>query len=447
MDRIDKFLNRRKQKTKRVVKTNNKYYEITKEDIKVVRKYKKNACLDPTVDMYIPYKLTFSKDTQNTPLEFVKKGSSVLNEEKMVKKFLRKNDYTKIAPEPKNVISDIWVDDLKDYHQNIVLDVNDQYTGKLVDLRMKKEDLEKELRRTYLKQYLPRERKTLKISDLLKNNIVKEDLYFPHTVAKYYKIQDKCVIDRNGKYFACYTNNLLEIFEIKNFYRIFTHELDGIIEKVELESSIRVLCTLENGISKIYEVDIRDKSVKILHESSNVFDFSCDKYNLYVTSRSINFFNTQVQVPIKKLDKLTKIFTNNDLLFVITSNSLKVYDITRKLLINESTIFSFIIDFVVHKNLIFLINNLKKIFIFDYERNVVIHTMVQDNNLYKISYNDVHSLLAVSTENEILIFYVNIGENQYSFVNRIQGTCKNIYFDCRMPWLYVHKNNKIFLYT
>ena len=73
--------------------------------------------------------------------------------------------------------------------------------------------------------------------------------------------------------------------------------------------------------------------------------------------------------------------------------------------------------------------------------------MVQDNNLYKISYNDVHSLLAVSTENEILIFYVNIGENQYSFVNRIQGTCKNIYFDCRMPWLYVHKNNKIFLYT
>ncbi|WUR05111.1 WD40 repeat domain-containing protein [Vairimorpha necatrix] len=447
MDRIDKFLNRRKQRNKRVIKSNNKYYEITKEDIKMVRKYKKNVCLDSTVDMYRPYNLEFSRDTQETPLNFAVKPTNKKNEEKINKKFVKKHEYVKSVPIKKNVIGDIWDEDLEEYEQNLVLDINEQFTGKLGDLKMNKEDLEKELRTTYLRQYLPREKKTFKISDIIKNNTISEDISTPKEVSKFYNVSGKIFLSENNECVALVDKKNLKIYELKNFYKVYDGEMPGLISKVEFGETIRILLLCETEGTKICELCLETQAIRPVCENNGIVNFSCDKYNLFITSKSVKMMGTNESLKVSKIDKLTNIKTKDDLMIVTTTNSLKIYNITTKSLISDCKIFSYIIDFTVYRNLIFLINNLRKIVIYDYERNVVIHTMAQDCDVLKISYNPARSLLAVSTENDILIFYINIGGNQFALVNRIKGKYENIQFDQRLPWLFTKKGDRLLLYT
>ncbi|KAK6089410.1 hypothetical protein P3W45_001547 [Vairimorpha bombi] len=455
MDRIDKFLNRRKQKTKKTLKTNNKYYEITKEDIKIVRQYKKNACLDPTVDMYIPYKLKFTKSVVDTPLDFIRNSLSTTakdKQDKKNKKFVEKNDYIKHVSVDRNIIRDVWDDNLEDYDQNIVLDITEQYSGKLNDLKMDKGNLEKELRKAYLRQYLPREKKVLKISDIVKNNTIdRESLKpYPEMLSKYYDVEGSSVLSSSLKMMCAYRNNLINIYEIRKFYKIANFEMSGDILSVKFtdDFNLYVLCK-DKEDSILYNIRLTDDipSINKFSDINNGIDFDIDKYNLCITSKSVKMIGTNSVLNIPKIDKLISVRTLDDLVFVTTTNSIKVYDLSKKILMNDSKIFSYIVDFIIHKNFIFLINNLRKIIIFDYERNTVIHSMLQESDVLSITYNEIYSLLAVSTTKEILIFYINIGSNQYILVNKIQGGHNKIKFDTRMPWLYGRLNNKIVMYT
>lgn len=267
-------------------------------------------------------------------------------------------------------------------------------------------------------------------------------------ISKYYDVDGSSVLSSNLKMVCTFKNNLLNIYEIQNFYKIVDFEMSGDIMSVKFTDyyNLFVLCK-DKGDSILYNIRLDVLSINKISDIKNVIDFDIDKYNLCITSKSVKMIGTNSVLNIPKIDKLVSVRTLEDLVFVTTTNSIKVYDIAKKILINDTKIFSYIVDFIVHKNFIFLINNLRKIIIFDYERNTVIHSMVQDSDVISITYNEIYSLLAVSTTKEILIFYINIGSNQYILANKIQGGHGKIQFDGRMPWLYGRLNNKIVMYT
>ena len=491
MDKIDKFLGRRKQKNKKSVKINNNYYDITKQDIKIIRQYKKNKCLDETVDMYIPYKKS------NMQIEFKDNIKKKINEEKQIKKYIKKHDFIKPEPVDQNVITDIWEDDdLDSYEQNIVLDINKQYEKNVSDLWMDREILEKELRRVYLKQYLPRTKNNLKISDLIKKHSSTDSYLYPSLMSKWYNLNgnvqyfyfvngnilEEClkkehenIEDSNDKnknilissecegtvfnetdlknIFVNVLDNTIEFYEVNNFYKFYTIKTEFKIVKVEINKSINILCEKEKNYRLLFTYINNEL---ILLDEGHISDFSD---NFIIKNKKVKVANKKIiqqqntnkniinfkNYKNKNKDNLKKIKCYKDKLFLTGINIFRILNIDGRLL-NEYKVFGDVIDFVVSGDIIFLINSLKNIIIYNYILNVVVHSMKQDNNLNSLCYNSNHKLLAVGTDINVLIYYIDI-EKKYVLVNKIKGKHSNIKFCDRMYWLYGKKKEKFLLYT
>lgn len=94
MDRIDKFLKTRPSKSKRLIRVGNKEVEITKEDVKKVRRYVNRECLD-SIDLHAPCHTAYSR----VPGEAVvkqKKDVSLALQERDIKRILAKKRHVPV---------------------------------------------------------------------------------------------------------------------------------------------------------------------------------------------------------------------------------------------------------------------------------------------------------------------------------------------------------------
>ncbi|KAF9764425.1 hypothetical protein NGRA_0577 [Nosema granulosis] len=494
MDRIDKFLNRRKQKNKRTVKIRDKYFEITKEDIKVVRNYKKNVCLDETVDMYRPYSTNFTLDTMDKPLKeyrCIDKSESCLRREK--RNFIKKNK-DRVTKEYKhkeiNNITDIWQDDdletLNNYEQNILLDIKEQYQGGVDDLKLEKNVLDKELRKIYLKQYLPRERKQYKVTDIIKESPKPESLKpYPTEVAKYWKIETNkdAVVSNDGTMLIIVNNNILEVREINSvliFKLIFNNKIENpkfgykkgiyfvscgklfvLEEKDYLTNSLKsvdystfgvpeVVSTNEISEFKIYkEINLVEASFKYKVKD---YDWKNDLVGCIVGRNLVMInFRERRSTSMYKIEGGTP----HTIMFhptythalISTSNSLVVYDIHKKAELVNSKLFSYVVSAKFKKDVIYVVNNTGIVYIFDYIRNMILHTMYQDQEILSVDVHQKYNLLSLSTKKELVVFYIDISKLQFVVVKRIGGLQSSLSFDGVCPWLYSRKCGELVMYS
>jgi ribosome biogenesis protein ERB1 len=489
MDRIDKFLNRRKQKNKRSVKIRDKYFDITKEDVKIVRSYKKNTLLDESVDMYRPYNTKFTLDTMSNPLrdyKVIEKSEQTLRKEK--RNFIKKNK-DRVTKKPKdlnlNKIEDIWEDDnlesLRNYEQNILLDIKDQYDKPVDDLKLNKSMLNNELRNIYLKQYLPRERKQYRIGDIIKEMPKIETLKpYPTEQCCYWKVDSKKPTVFNNR-FIFIDNNILEVTDL-NLISLFKFKSTNPIDKAIFGYNNELLFLSNGQLFQIEEKDyIKDDFVYIdslnnpnIVQSNEICDFvqydsllmvSFKKYKIKDFDSNKNGYigclvgRNLVIIKFNEF-KSTSIYkieggTPRSIQFhptythcaISTTNSIIVYDILSKKVIVDSKLFSFVVNMIFKKDLIYIANNNNQIYIFDYNRNLILHTMYQDQQILSMDVHSNYNLLTLSTDKELIIFYCNVIRQQFVVVKRINGVHESLKFHKECPWVYGQLGNELMMYT
>lgn len=491
MDRIDKFLNRRKQKNKRTIKLRDKYFEITKEDIKIVRSYKKNACLDETVDMYRPYSTKFTLDTAEQPLKeykAIEKSESTLRKEK--RNFIKKNKdrVTKQhIPRDINRISDIWEDDnlesLGTTDQNILLDIKDQYEGSVDDLKLEKNMLEKELRRIYLMQYLPRERKQFRVTDIIKEAPKPESLKpYPTDVALHWDFgKGKCVINRDGSLMMKIQENTLEIYE-SNSVLIFRFSFFERISQAKFGFSNEIYFISNGKLYLIEEKDFSKYAVELnsIEDSEVVGSNDISEFRKY---KDIDLVEVSFKAKVKDFDvsfneivgcivgknlviinfkdlKSTSLYkveggSPHTLMFhktythvlICTSNSVIVYDVHKKAEVINSKLFSYVVTAEFKKDIIYVTNNTGIVYIYDYIRNMILHTMSQEQDILSMDIHQRFNLLSLSTRKELVIFYCDTIKQQFVVVKRICGLQDSLKFHDVCPWLFSRVGGELVMYS
>lgn len=485
MDRIEKFLNRRPVKNKRRIKCNGKEYTITKEDLKTVRNFRKNICMDQDVDLYRPLNLKFSRKTMSEGLPVRKKKDVSLEvQEKLVKRY--KNIGKRKEISSKNEIVDLWedegLDDLDKYEQDMFMKIGEAYSGAVEELRYSKEDLAKSIRREYLRVYEPREKKLYRLKELIKEMPRPETLKpFPEEVGMYFEFDEpiKVGISKDFRKFAVASGGLLSIYEFKNFLKMKTVTFDDEVAKIMFtrDDSICVLlrdricvvddmyngtssCNLgsfyhqefptwsrsnENASCTVIGVNGKISNMQV-HHNAKYIGIVCGKTILLcdLESRSmLKVVTTKNVVPLKI--EFHRVLSR---MLVSTSNSLMIYDIVEKKTVCETKDFSFILDFMsITDNVVLITNNLNRIILFDHSRNMILRSMAQDNVVAEVMQHRRYNLMCAVSSNELFIFHNNLADNLIVPLKRIPGKYRCIAFHPELPWLYAVKGRRLLVFT
>ncbi|EOB12783.1 hypothetical protein NBO_366g0006 [Nosema bombycis CQ1] len=102
---------------------------------------------------------------------------------------------------------------------------------------------------------------------------------------------------------------------------------------------------------------------------------------------------------------------------------------------------------IFKKDLIYIANNNNEIYIFDYNRNLILHTMYQDQQILSMDVHSNYNLLTLSTDKELIIFYCNVIRQQFVVVKRINGVHESLKFHKVCPWVYGQLGNELIMYT
>lgn len=501
MDRIEKFLKRRPVKNKRRVKCNGREYVVTKEDVKRIRSFRKNTCMDPDVDLYRPLNLSFSRKTMTSGLPIREKRDISLEvQEKLVKRY--RNSVARREEQSKNEIVDVWesetLEDLDKYDQDMFVKIDESYSGCVEELEYGESDLARGLRRTYLRLYEPRERKTYRLKDLMKELPKPEELRpFPEEVGLWFEFEEavRMGISPDFQRFAAGCGALVRIYEFKNFVKVKSVTFDEEVRKVVFTKDEAVCVMLKDRVCVVGDVysgvsscefgtfgyeefvtwerrPLEDEGPQGLERSQGVeariphtVIRTCGKINgievhgngkyigavcgktvvLYdLENRSaVKVVTTRNVIPLK-----VRFHRTRPMVMISTSNSLMVHDLVGKKTVCEMKESSFVLDFFnVTEDTVLVANNLKRIMLFDHSRNVVVRTMVQEDMVSEVIQHGRYNLMCAVSSREMTIFYHSVGENMVVPVKRIAGRYRQVRFHPLLPWLYATQGRRVVVFT
>lgn len=442
MDRINKFLSKRPVKGQKIIKYNDKKYKVTKSDLKLVRMYKANKCLDKSFDVSKNYPPT--KSMIITPIEY---KSRDINIEKMVEKTKKRFKKMRKPMErynENNEIVDIWPEDnmekLEEYRADSVQTVHEAYNGPIEECRYTVNHLEEDTKRIFLKYFRPRVEKAKKLEDLLpKIPDPEETRPFPSKKSKMWTIGGSKRYYNNFIYSAC--GNMLEIHDIRMNKLVRTVEMDGHVEKVRVSGDVCVFL-----VGKIvYRIKNGELFIKVLESARRVYDLCLEENNVGVlTSSHADVCSLSDGVVLKRFSmknvKPRKMKIVGNVVYVATTNGVMVEGIDEK----QIKSLNYVIDLSVKEGKIFVINNTRRLVEIT-SKGTIGSTVVQDELGIKISCHPTLNLIAVAYVENIGI-YKKIN-NDCFLVNTIAESCHSFDWHEFMPWLYVSKKSKVILYS
>lgn len=471
MDRINKFLETRQKKHIKTIKYKEEKFTITKEDLKTIRAYKSGKCLDPSLKS-IPNRAISNE-----------KQEAIIKEPKPIKIFKPKNrKRIKIEAPPKNEIIDIWEEnnDLKEYKQEWIYSIETAYEGSVEKLRFDKEKLEEELKRIYLKQFRPRDIKQKSINDILPKVPEIETMRpFPEFYATNWEIEGKKIFFQS------------KVFSIKGKTVIFIDlKFNKILFKKEFEEEIIKAAYFEDKIIissdfKIYKFSLfdSDKDCNNKNDSGNnkndINNTNNNKNDINNDNKLIDTNNINNNNLIKSNRNIKNIYLDNSYIAYLTSNSIHIHntstleelkilklkgDSPHSIQILENSIYAsthkgimidsverseiknlgYVIDFKIHNNSIYAINNVGRLLTVDNSLKIIGNT-VQNDIGAQIEIHPLFNLIAIVFSNEICIY--KIIENQSVPINTILGDFRGVSWDEEKPWLYASRKGVIELYT
>lgn len=443
MDRINKFLDARQVKNQKTLRYKNEKIIIKKEDLKLVRAYKSAKCLDPSIKNVPSRILSYSSEPAQSVVKVKKDLSDYFN--KKLLEHYKRNPKEKIIESNKNEIRDIWedenLDDLKNYTQEWIYSIAEQYKGQVENLQFTKDDLEEELKRVYMKHFRPKDLKIKPIRDILPKlpslNYMKP---YPEFESFEWKIEGRKFIF--GSLICSIIGNRILTIDIKINRIMVDHIFEENIYKVYCSSNALIVCSKQtiyikylNSSDSFKEVISIDKIIKDIYIDNTFIGL--------LTSKSIHLFDCKTYQEVKILkfkgDTPHSIKINEDMIYSSTHKGIMV-DSAEK---SEIKNLGYVIDFELGPESIFVINNLGRVLIVDKNLKIVGNT-VQGEIGCQIRYSPDYHLLAVLFSNEIGIY--KIVENNCIPLNTINGSFKSIGWDEKMPWLYAsHKNGVVMI--
>lgn len=444
MDRINKFLEKRPVKHRKVLRYNDKSYEITKEDLKAVRAYRSQRCLDSTFTLSRPPDLRYS----STPMDALPARKSVDNGEMYVEKarrYYERHPVREKTRADKNAVVDVWendtVDTLRSYRQEWVYSIKEAYNTPVEDCVFTREHLHEELRRVYLHQFRPREIKSRSIDDLLPKLPDSKDLRpFPEAVGREWKIEGKKHI--SGGFAYSVRDNRLEITDLGYGKTLGVVEVPESINHVRANDGRGVVLVTDR---RIYTVDGGTGPV-LVHESGPLIKdaFVSGDSLAVLTTKTINLYSLESHRMLKTFvaryenPHRVKIFDGT--VYVSTANGLLIESPEHG---NIKTL-NYVIDFTVKNSRVLAINNLNRLIVigsdFGIKKNIVQPEMGREIKAHRTL-----NLFAILFANEIGVYKQVEGE--YIPVNTLEGRYRTIEWHCSLPWLYAGKASRVVLYT
>lgn len=493
MDRIERFLGRRPTKNCRKVKSGGKEFLVTKKDVKLIRSYRKNVCMDPDVDLYRPLNLSFSRKTMDEGIE-TRRRIMAPQDRRRAKRKVKSGRRNTTEERDKNGIVDIWeeegLEDLNGYEQDIFVKAGEAYAGPVEHLEYRREDLEGDLRRIYLRLYEPREGKSYKLRDLVKELPRAETLRpFPEEIGLFFRFEKlgPVGISQDFKKFGVGEENKLIIYEFKGFVKVKHVIFDSEIRKIMFTKEEAICILLANNticiVNDTFAGEFSDgqksflckefamwsrKGIEETDKSSssmctvirtdgkiNDIEAHCDgRYISAVHGKKVMVYDLKEKkereilrvrgtVPLK-----AKFHRSLDTMIISTASSLIVYDLVSRKIVREVKEFSFVLDFFsISDNIIVLVNNLNKIILYDWANNIVKRTMLQEDVGMEVVQHRRFNLMCVVYPTEMIVFYNDVGNDLVVPVKRIPGRHRNILFHPHLPWVYGANGNKVCVFT
>ncbi|KMV66625.1 hypothetical protein M970_021030 [Encephalitozoon cuniculi EcunIII-L] len=490
MERIEKFLERRPVKNRRKVKSQGKEFVITKEDVKLIRSYRRNACMDPDVDLYRPLNLSFSRKTMNEGIEIRKRVAPPRTAERSRRKRWSARKET-AKEENKNEIGDVWegegLDDLNSYEQDMLVKVEEEYSGPVELLRYGREDLERSMRRMYLRLYEPRDGKDYRLKDLIRELPKAETLRpFPEEIGLLFKFEEsiRVGISQDFRIAGVGEGRKMGVYELRGFVKLRHVLFDSEIRKIMFTrgGSICVLlasnavCVVDDVFGEEYpaqepffrrefpmwsreDLDQGSRSCvcTVIKADKKMNDMEAHRDGRYISvvcGKRIVVYDLKKRsvleaLRLKGTTPLRAKFQGSSHTMVIsTANSLIIYDFSSRRVMKEAKEFSFILDFFsISDDKIVLLNNLNKIIVYDCSRNVVQRTMLQEDVGTEVVQHGRLNLMCVAYPTEMVIFYNNVDTDLVVPVKRIPGRYRNILFHPQLPWLYAANGSELRVFT
>lgn len=446
MDRINRFLAKRPVKHKKVLKYNDKTYEVTKEDIKRVRAYRSRKCLDPTFKKSRQLNLAFS----SVPIDPLPKktvaDNAVLFVEK-ARRYYAKHPVKERKPDDRNKVVDVWEDDtletLRDYRQEWVYSIKEPYDKPIEECVFSREHLKEELRRVFLHHYRPRELKERRIEELLPKLPDKSELRpYPEEMGREWRIPGKKYI--TSAFLCAVEEGSLAVWDLAFGKKVHCITVDEPINGVFADGREIVFATDK----KLFRVV--DGAAVLLHESkTRIKDVSVDDgYVAVLAGKGVRVYDLATMECMKsmaiKYESPHRVSISNGVVYVSTANGLVMEAEER---VDVKTL-NYVIDFAVKGRSIYVINNLNRLIVMSRDgekecsikKNIVQHEMGREVRVHKIL-----NLFAILFSDEIGI-YKAVG-NEFVPAHVIPGRFKTIAWHDKLPWLYAGKSSKVVLYT
>lgn len=449
MDRINRFLEKRPAKNRKVVRFRDKKYEITKEDVKKVRKYRASQSLDGEFKLARPLDLRFSA-ILGEPLPAHPKRDRTAE---VARAFLRKASRTKAShlPVSKNVIRDVWeedtLDSIKQYDQEWKYSIKQAYEGRVSELNFNYDDLKSELRRVFLYYFRPRDIKEKRIDELLPRLPEPKNLKpFPEEISSTWIVPGTKFIYKH--LFAAISGNSVAFFDSSCGKLLLEFALDQPIKKVCFNDTSNIgLIDLEGlallTSNKIYIIE-NGLPVEKFKSESQIKDIAlCGNKLGVITSHTLNIYDVDNSQQLSSLrikhERPHKLKFINHQIYLATANG--IMNGTNG---NETKILSYVIDFTSDGTSILAINNLDRLIVMDdafkIKKSIVEHSMGKEIKAHKKL-----NLFAILFSGEIGI-YKSVNK-EYIPVHSLKGKFKTIEWHEEMPWLYAGNTSKVVLYT
>ncbi|ORD93771.1 hypothetical protein ECANGB1_1567 [Enterospora canceri] len=412
MDRINSFLGKRVKKNERTLRVQNKRYKITKDDIMMVRVYRKCKNVSGTKLAHVEIRV----DEKDLPV--LEKRDKYYNKELYEKRFMEKyqRKWTGKRKEIEEEIYDIYAGEkLSDYKQEWVYDLTAQYNGRVEDLETKDMRLLEEIANKYR---TPVE-KSISVEEIIK-----------------YK-SDRIDLGVSGQF-------EFGISEMRNGQvRTYDGEIYDIIYGNRLSDEMKTRAfeyTLLNNI--LYK-----KEKELL---SNVIDCDVDGNRLIVLykHRMEVYENDSIEKPTAlyrfKKENLLKVKCMNQCILIGTTNGITRIEESQQA---DYTFLNYVVDFTMAGRYIFAINNTKKIVCIDNKKVISEICTGGIGRGISVYERETEYLIGVLFINEVKVYRMNKISKNIVPCYGIDGRYSNIRWNPNRCELFVSEKEKTTIFS
>ncbi|RVD93166.1 hypothetical protein TUBRATIS_003100 [Tubulinosema ratisbonensis] len=416
MDRINAFLRKRKQKNKKIIKVKDKEYELTRDDIKKVKRYMNNECLDENVELYQPMNTTYSKNVRETPILSVRK--------RVVKKISKIK--IKKSRKEKKIKKEIWDDfDTIDMDMDYKCELYDEKMA-IDELNSPIENFNRILAKMVQKYFRSQGRK--KVID---NKKIEIGCNFPKNFAKKYDI-DNVILQKNG----------LILYKNEENFEIFDLNLSNTIRRLKKLNynsfyfyKNELFYSLDN---KIYKSDDLNDTL-IYEHSDQITKIAIEEENIaFISNKNVVIIdlNTKKETILRKKSYLDLEFKNKHL-FTPTTENLRSFSLqNRKYSKFGRTVQTW------NKGKFLILGDQENLILYD---NDIKKVMDQTDYIREVRCHEKMPIFCCVLKNELRIFYYKEGSVKLCTI--IKESFKNVFFHNEFPFLYGITNGNLALYT